>query len=98
MTPRSIGLAIDRRRRQAQLLSLSTHDFRRTLAGSFLRSGGDVVQLQQLLGHASLTTTASYDPRPGEEIRASIDRLTMAAGSAAEPSAAAGNSPARRAE
>lgn len=78
MTPRGIGLVIDKRRRQAGLAPLSTHDFRRTIGGDFLDAGGDLAQLQRLFGHASATTTAGYDRRPGRKLRTAIDRMRIA--------------------
>jgi site-specific recombinase XerD len=77
MTPRGIGLIIDQRRQEAGLQPLATHDFRRTLGGDFLDAGGDLAQLQKLFGHASATTTAGYDRRPGRELRAAVDRLPI---------------------
>lgn len=77
MTPRGIGLTIDQRRQEAGLQPMATHDFRRTLGGDFLDAGGDLAQLQKLFGHASATTTAGYDRRPGRELRAAVDRLPI---------------------
>jgi site-specific recombinase XerD len=77
LTGRSVGLIVDTRRQQAGLPAVATHDFRRTFGGDFLDKGGDLVQLQRLFGHASATTTAGYDRRPGRQLRDAVDRLSL---------------------
>lgn len=77
LSPRAVGMIIDRRRIQAGLPPTSTHDYRRTFIGDFIDAGGDLIQAQQLAGHASATTTAQYDRRPARGRRAAVDRLTL---------------------
>lgn len=77
VTARAIGGIVARRRTAARVAPLSTHDFRRTFIGDFIDAGGDLVQAQQLAGHASASTTASYDRRPGRALRAAVDRLSL---------------------
>jgi site-specific recombinase XerD len=77
LTARAIGYIVNERRAQAGLPRLSTHDFRRTFIGDFIDAGGDLVQAQKLAGHASATTTASYDRRPGRALRTAVDRLSL---------------------
>lgn len=77
LTARTIGYIVNGRCEQAGLPALSTHDFRRTFIGDFIDAGGDLVQAQKLAGHASATTTASYDRRPGRALRTAVDRLTL---------------------
>lgn len=77
LSARAIGYIVSERREQAKLPSLSTHDFRRTFIGNFIDAGGDLVQAQQLAGHASATTTASYDRRPGRALRNAVDQLRL---------------------
>jgi len=77
LSARAIGYIVDERREQAGLPRLATHDFRRTFIGDFLDAGGDLVQAQKLAGHASATTTAAYDRRPGRALRAAVDRLSL---------------------
>lgn len=77
MSGRAIGLIVQGRRQAANLAPLATHDFRRTFGGDFLDAGGDLVQLQRLFGHASATTTAGYDRRPGRQLRDAVDELHL---------------------
>ena len=77
LSPRSVGRTVSERRIAAGLGPLSTHDFRRTFGGNFLDAGGDLAQLQKLFGHASQTTTASYDRREGRKLRAAVDKMTF---------------------
>jgi site-specific recombinase XerD len=77
LSARTIGYLLDERRTQAKLPRLSAHDFRRTFIGDFIDAGGDLVQAQQLAGHASATTTASYDRRPGRALRKAVDALSL---------------------
>lgn len=75
LSARSVGAIIDKRRQQAGLAHTSTHDFRRTFIGDFIDAGGDLIQAQQLAGHASATTTARYDRRPERQKRAAVDEM-----------------------
>lgn len=77
MTPRAVGYIVDRTRKKAGLPPLATHDLRRTFIGDFIDAGGDLVQAQQLAGHASATTTAQYDRRPGRALRDAVDRMSL---------------------
>jgi site-specific recombinase XerD len=77
MSTRAIARMVSQRQATANLPPLSTHDFRRTFIGDFIDAGGDLVQAQQLAGHASATTTAAYDRRPGRALRAAVNRLEM---------------------
>jgi site-specific recombinase XerD len=77
MTPTAIGVIVDRVRLLAGLPPLNTHDFRRNYAGDLLDAGVDLAQAQQLMGHASPTTTAAYDRRPQRALRDAADRITL---------------------
>lgn len=85
ISARSIGYIVSERRGQASLPRLSTHDFRRTFIGDFIDAGGDLVQAQKLAGHASATTTAAYDRRPGRALRTAVDRLSLPAADKLNP-------------
>lgn len=46
--------------RETELGQLAPHDLRRTCAKLCRRAGGDLEQIQLLLGHASVQTTERY--------------------------------------
>jgi integrase len=75
LTPHAIYGIIAERCEQAAVKELRPHDMRRTFAGDLLDRGVDIATVQQLMGHASPTTTAGYDRRPGETKRRAVAKL-----------------------
>lgn len=78
MTSQAIYNMLCRRAEQARLKHFSPHDFRRTCIGNMLSDASiDIATIAKHVGHASVTTTARYDRRPDEQMRAAVGRLRV---------------------
>jgi integrase len=62
LTTQAIYALVDRRARAAGVGHLSPHDGRRTFASNLFDAGVDAVQVQGLMGHASLLTAGPSSP------------------------------------
>lgn len=75
LVPQTIFDLLARRALQAGVKELSPHDFRRTFISSLLDAGVDIVTVQKMAGHASVTTTARYDRRDEKAKERATDYL-----------------------
>jgi len=60
------------------------HDLRHTFATRLVRSGADLITVQQLLGHAKITMTARYAYSMADDKIAAVSKLDFA-GSCSSP-------------
>lgn len=70
---RSINALIARRIGKTELKHASPHDFRRSFADRRISSGNTIEVLKELLGHASIATTAIYLTRKNKKEKESAD-------------------------
>ena len=63
LSDEAIWGTLNKRARQSGIAKLSPHDLRRTFISQLLDAGADLVSVQHLAGHATVTTTSRYDRR-----------------------------------
>jgi integrase len=75
LTPAAVRVILLRRCAQAGVAVATPHDLRRTFISQLLDRGVDIAVAARLAGHASVTTTARYDRRGDEALRAAAEKL-----------------------
>lgn len=70
---RSVGDILDSHKDSVPGANFTAHDLRRTFATRLLQNNVDIVTVQGMMGHSSVTTTARYDRR-GEESKRRASR------------------------
>jgi len=82
LTGEAIRQILTRRALATGLAAITPHDLRRTYAGDLLDAGADLPAVQQLMGHASPSTTSRYDRRGDRARRTAAERLSLDASTA----------------
>lgn len=77
ITPHAVGDIVHEYQIKAGLEHLSTHDLRRTFATRLLDENVDITTVQNMMGHASIATTALYDHRGESVQRRAIRKIKL---------------------
>jgi site-specific recombinase XerD len=76
MTDHAIWKMVQKRAAQAGVKKFSPHDLRRSFCSDLLDLGADIAVVQQLAGHANISTTARYDRR-GEKAKQKASEMLL---------------------
>ncbi len=75
MSTRAVQGLVAKYAKAAELKDVTPHTCRHTFATRLLNAGADLREVQELLGHASPTTTARYTHKRTEHLRKAVQRL-----------------------
>lgn len=77
LTPHGIYYIITKRVQECSIKHSSPHDFRRGLATFLLNDGVDIVEVRDILGHKSISTTQVYVKKDMNRIRETVNRFEI---------------------
>jgi integrase/recombinase XerD len=77
LTSQAIYHILTIRSEQAGIGKCAPHDLRRTFATAMLNNNEDLLTVRDAMGHANVNTTAKYDMRGDERLRAASQRLDI---------------------
>ncbi len=77
ITQRAVQKRIAALRREAGLTELTPHRLRHTCAKRMLDAGRPITEVQKILGHANLNTTARYLTPGWEDLQAAVDSVAI---------------------
>ncbi len=75
MTESGVDLVLERLCKAAGIRDVTPHDLRRSFASELLDAGADILMVQELMGHANVSTTKIYDKRAERGKQAAISRF-----------------------
>lgn len=73
---KSVAHSFTRACRKAGIMGLRFHDLRHTFASRLIQKGADIITVQNLLGHYSVTVTQRYTHTGADEKRRAVEILT----------------------
>lgn len=77
LSDQAVYLALKRRAKAARIGHCTPHDLRRTFVTELLDDGADMATVQELAGHASLSTTKIYDRRGERHLRQAAQTVSF---------------------